>query len=68
MQKAKRAWYGVEGDSQPWPDGRTRNPEVACPFFSSNVETPIFSQAEYQQNSEAHTPFMESLANEAVAL
>lgn len=36
--------------------------------YDSKISLTIFSQAEYQQNSDARTPFMESLANEAVAL
>ena len=36
--------------------------------YDSKISLTIFSQAEYQQNIEAHTPFMESLATEGVAL
>lgn len=36
--------------------------------YDSKISLTIFSQAEYQQNMEAHTPFMESLASEGVAL
>lgn len=36
--------------------------------YDSKISLTIFSQAEYQHNVNAHTPFMESLANEGVAL
>jgi len=36
--------------------------------YDSKISLTIFSEAEYQHNVNAHTPFMESLANEGVAL
>jgi len=36
--------------------------------YDSKISLTIFSQAEYQHNVNAHTPFMESLANEGVTL
>jgi predicted nucleotidyltransferase len=36
--------------------------------YDSKISLTIFSQSEYQHNLDAHTPFMKSLANEAVAL
>lgn len=36
--------------------------------YDSKISLTIFSQAEYQHNINAHTPFMESLANEGVVL
>jgi predicted nucleotidyltransferase len=36
--------------------------------YDSKISLTIFSRAEYQQNIEAHTPFMESLASEGVTL
>ena len=36
--------------------------------YDSKISLTIFSQAEYQHNLNAHTPFMESLANEGVTL
>jgi len=36
--------------------------------YDSKISLTIFSQAEYQHNVTAHTPFMESLANEGVTL
>jgi len=36
--------------------------------YDSKISLTIFSQSEYQHNLDVHTPFMESLANEAVAL
>ena len=36
--------------------------------YDSKISLTIFSQAEYRHNVDAHTPFMESLANEGVAL
>jgi len=36
--------------------------------YDSRISLTIFSQTEYQHNVNAHTPFMESLSNEGVAL
>jgi len=36
--------------------------------YDSKISLTIFSQAEYQHNVNAHTPFVESLANEGVTL
>jgi hypothetical protein len=36
--------------------------------YDSKISLTIFSQAEYQHNVNAHTPFIESLANEGVIL
>ena len=36
--------------------------------YDSKISLTIFSQAEYQQNLNAHTPFMESIINEGVTL
>ena len=36
--------------------------------YDSKISLTIFSKSEYQHNLDAHTPFMKSLANEAVAL
>jgi len=36
--------------------------------YDSKISLTIFSQSEYQHNLYAHTPFMKSLANEAIAL
>jgi predicted nucleotidyltransferase len=36
--------------------------------YDSKISLTIFSQSEYQHNVDAHTPFMKSLVNEAVAL
>jgi len=36
--------------------------------YDSKISLTIFSQAEYQQNLNAHTPFMELIINEGVRL
>jgi len=36
--------------------------------YDSKISLTIFSQAEYQQNLNAHTPFMDSITNEGIAL
>ena len=36
--------------------------------YDSKISLTIFSQAEYQHNVSAHTPFMESLASEGITL
>ena len=36
--------------------------------YDSKISLTIFSQAEYQHNLNAHTPFMESIINEGVTL
>ena len=36
--------------------------------YDSKISLSIFSKSEYQHNLDAHTPFMKSLADEAVAL
>lgn len=36
--------------------------------YDSKISLTVFSQEEYQHNVNAHTPFIESLANEGVAL
>ena len=36
--------------------------------YDSKISLTIFSQAQYQHNINAHTPFIESLANEGVIL
>ena len=36
--------------------------------YDSKISLTIFSQAEYEQNVAAHTPFIESLAHEGVTL
>lgn len=36
--------------------------------YDSKISLTIFSESEYQHNLDAHTPFMKSLANKAIAL
>ena len=36
--------------------------------YDSKISLTVFSQAEYQHNVNAHTPFMESLADEGITL